>query len=108
MSEKHTPGPWAASSWGKAGDGEWMVETESVDQMICETLSEANAKFIAAAPEMLEALEGLADLGPLDGSDRTDAMCHVGIATVDKCAECQRHIAARKAIAKATGREAAE
>lgn len=59
---KHTPGPWSSSRC--------YVQQESQDgtmnKVICDTehsdfgvdIGVANAKLIAAAPEMLQALEG--------------------------------------------------
>ena len=72
MSEtKHTPGPWEVS-WDKYGkESEIHGKSELNDGPICiiphddvtESGAEeqlANARLIAAAPELLEALEGLA------------------------------------------------
>lgn len=59
MSKKqHTPGPWTATQYGYekfSVNGEKGVE-------ICGAWNKANASLIAAAPELLEALEmALAD-----------------------------------------------
>jgi hypothetical protein len=51
---KHTPGPW------QLGDCS-LVWTERDKEM-----SVANARLIAAAPELLEALEGIIDIGKRD------------------------------------------
>lgn len=58
----HTPGPWIA----KAGIGRWNVTTASPPRTfnICSINSdrieqEANARLIAAAPDLLEALKEL-------------------------------------------------
>lgn len=98
MSGKYTPGPWRIEpdfqgfiivgrpKWGaiRCGvEGEWDVaeiDTDGEDD-------EANAHLIAAAPELLEALEGLLDLSSESG-------------------EIDRRLAfkdARAAIAKAKG-----
>ncbi|MBU6190660.1 MAG: hypothetical protein KGR68_15195 [Betaproteobacteria bacterium] len=63
MSAKHTPGPWVLENRGykfivsKPGDG---YITRDVCRMDASTMSafaqEANARLIAAAPELLEAL----------------------------------------------------
>jgi len=63
---KHTPGPWKASPLGRIyapGYG-WEgaeiahVQFKALDTQTFDTLqSEANARLIAAAPEMLEALK---------------------------------------------------
>ena len=92
----HTSGPWHYSSTheGKAfdigaEDGS-NVAVVYADLFVDGALVEAraNARLIAAAPEMMEALEGLMNLGAYeDGVDVTKA----------------QHIA-RDAIAKAKGK----
>ena len=61
---KHTPGPWYAERY------KGLVSNESLE-IICQFFSrheddfrnsEANAKLIAAAPDMLEALESIQDI----------------------------------------------
>lgn len=53
---KHTPGPWSAEHWA----GKWYV-VDHIDISVASISrdSEANANLIAAAPDLLEALEGL-------------------------------------------------
>lgn len=69
---QHTEGPWVANS---SHDGlGWRVESDAVGYpndgwCVCSELigpdADANARLIAAAPELLEALEGLLrGLGP--------------------------------------------
>ncbi len=60
--KKHTPGPWYRGEvdnsiyiWEEGGDGGFIAEVSSEDTD-AETLV-ANARLIAAAPELLEALE---------------------------------------------------
>lgn len=93
MQTKHTPGPW---NWAKSDiDGKYSIygngplaycgDTGAVDGD-----GEANARLIAAAPDLLAALEALvgeADLGEVDLDD-------------DDRAKLEQ---ARTAIAKATG-----
>ena len=98
MSAKHTPGPWAFSRSDNFGDARFYVAQQDgapytpnysdVATLIAETVSgervsiqEANARLIAAAPELLEALQEMVEI-----------------------AESQGHIVkrARAAIAKAT------
>jgi len=69
---KHTPGPW--SVWKKsldpAGREDWAI-LSSENRIIAEAFwkvetdeympAEANARLIAAAPELLEALEAMAE-----------------------------------------------
>ena len=69
----HTPGPWAFSRWDQYGDTRFYIAQadvapytpnfSDVATLIAETVSiervaiqEANARLIAAAPELLEAL----------------------------------------------------
>lgn len=55
---KYTPGPWAwTGSFFKGSDGKVIV-TRSWNDTEAEE-AEANAKLIAAAPELIEALEKL-------------------------------------------------
>lgn len=81
---KHTPGPWECHPDDLAEGLYWVLpEATTVAE------DEANARLIAAAPEMKEALEAIRDLGS-DGE-------HSG----DRHARC-RDIA-RRALAKANG-----
>ena len=91
MTEQHTPGPWTAdvvrfNSYTlriiKAGT-DWIahVHTQSTESDIPRDVS--NARLIAAAPELLEALEG-----------------YISDCTND---ECERCIKARSVIAKVRG-----
>lgn len=104
---KHTPGPWEVS---KGYDGSISVSAtrpyrinniSAGTPVICDVYQhlefdsfsgEANARLIAAAPELLDALRGLLALEEenLRGYD-----------DIDVCTEVQF---ARAAIAKATGR----
>ena len=65
MNTKHTPGPWKYITW----HGQHGVH-DAMDNDVCETFgedAEANARLIAAAPELLEALEYLlSQFGRLD------------------------------------------
>jgi hypothetical protein len=71
---KHTPGPWRIGQFGLTNDGESPILSDHADVLICAVTCqtpfkrgkgwrtecetrEANARLIAAAPEMLEALE---------------------------------------------------
>jgi len=81
MSTQHTPGPWVGgTSWGvtfiKNIDGIFVLFLTVEDQVTPE-----NIQLMAAAPELLEALKNIVD---------------VGLSTT-------RIAAARAAIAKATG-----
>ena len=52
MSSTHTPGPWVASSdiYAKDGDGSGIVR-------LAAGTSDADARLIASAPDLLEALK---------------------------------------------------
>lgn len=110
---KHTHGPWTFSVQEQFGEVRFYVAQaegapftasySDVSTLIAQTVSgerfrtqEANARLIAAAPELLDALRGLLALEEenIRGCD-----------DIDVCAEVQF---ARAAIAKATGRAAAQ
>jgi hypothetical protein len=57
----HTPGPWRID--GKTRFGDYTIaagESVRTCEFIAKTQSEANARLIAAAPELLSALKGAA------------------------------------------------
>lgn len=82
MSEaKHTPGPWRVSGKQSIRAGEQRYVAKATWDN-----GEANAHLIAAAPDLLEALQGLAALYDTD----------------EGCRSMQQYIRARAAIAKAT------
>jgi hypothetical protein len=111
---KHTPGPWVASenTASRGGSGEVCIEVHPVlddkyayrgqiayiqsSSCITDgiTLEEAiaNARLIAQAPRLLEALESIAEYWNQDGND---------LAMFDAC--CHAIDTARAAIAAATG-----
>lgn len=68
MEEKHTPGPWmrediASTRWIIGANGETIMHLGD-ECLPDDGLSEANARLIAAAPDMLEALESVtAEIG---------------------------------------------
>lgn len=93
MKSEHTPGPWRVAKWR---NGFLWVDSSVTDEgvALCGDGSwvgpcEANARLIAAAPDMLQAL--------------ADILRHT-----DECQSCNGHMAAidaiaRQAIAKARG-----
>ena len=102
----HTPGPWNFSNENNSlghGGGIAIDAIDPADHQlfeVCEvwgiddyskidSRAEANARLIAAAPELLEALQGFVGAWPAikDGTFNGDAVCDF----------------ARAAIAKATG-----
>jgi hypothetical protein len=96
MKMQHTPGPWVASPAIRSGftiDAKcdpWMIVTTSDEEGRYGSIeTEANARLIAAAPDLLEALQALANMAESFPSE-----LHKDHPDV---------IAARAAIAKATG-----
>ena len=97
MSAQHTPGPWRSSGSltiyieARLGDG-WIQEVCSVGPTEADKgygeQQQANARLIAAAPDLLEALQAVL-ANSLDSKGLADA-----------------HKQARAAIAKATGGKA--
>ena len=69
ISPGHTPGPWDAIWWDADGLYVGKEDTSApVDVVACiESNNEADARLIAAAPDLLEALERLADRFAFDG-----------------------------------------
>jgi hypothetical protein len=69
MNAQHTPGPWRATAWGETisidsphGNYSGIARLNfsgNADYGIPPQLETANARLIAAAPDMLEALESL-------------------------------------------------
>ena len=63
---KHTPGPWSINTWEHQGDASMRIgakDTPMLTRVSSEFVSinewRANAKLIAAAPEMFEALQSV-------------------------------------------------
>lgn len=103
---KHTPGPWRCSKSEQFGDTRFYISQQEgatytpnysdVATLIAETIcgeygriQEANARLIAAAPELLEACKMMLFNMNLAGWENDDAA-----------------ISARAAIQKATGEQA--
>ena len=117
MSE-HTKGPWSirklfSGSKITSGNVEICWVDDALNDLTGETRKaskkemDANARLIAAAPEMLEALESLIELC----EEPPEAMCSCHISP--PCSDCQEFSAerearsiAREVIARATGKEA--
>lgn len=58
MSNGHTPGPWSF----RGCEGGWAIDfNEDQEQVVDYVYEEADARLIAAAPELLEALEDIAN-----------------------------------------------
>lgn len=97
----HTPGPWSYENEGQTvyvGDqieGQWIAQVRGWGWLQKlkngEAVQDANGRLIAAAPELLEALQNI-----IDSVDKGHAVILVPLAAN-----------ARAAIAKATGGDAA-
>lgn len=87
---KHTPGPWKVAAIPGAViavDNTTIAKVFYGERSVCD----ANARLIAAAPELLEALKGL------------ESRHEPGVFCDHAAAPCDRCDAARVAIAKAEG-----
>ena len=86
---KHTPGPWLAKRAEGGGYFEWYVGRDGENCSIAEDItdpvtrdpSEANARLIAAAPELLGALKMMLE-GGLEGP--TSQAIETALATIAK------------------------
>ncbi len=87
----HTPGPWVASPDPNGSPTDWVIGTTNESRPIDEVAvcNARDASLIAAAPELLEALEGLCGLAELRPGHLQDYKAAVA--------------AARNAITKAKG-----
>ena len=98
MTSEHTPGPWCIKDHRNVGEG-FSITNAVADGPFYDGIAsladvEADARLIAAAPELLEALRELTD----DVADRFDLdspSANPGIKSTVA--------AARAAVAKATG-----
>lgn len=100
---KHTPGPWEVHS---EPQGTWIMPPdpsgEPIAKMTRWSAVEADARLIAAAPDLLEALRPFA----------AREECEIGVIPNEDddlhnqaCGECGTILIARRAIAKAEGRD---
>lgn len=73
----HTPGPWKLLGWTAPDDYGWAVRIGDAPHRIeisaWDASSESDALLIAAAPELLEALESL--LSKLNGYEHHPDLC---------------------------------
>jgi len=97
---KHTPGPWRHIRQRAADDSHdvtapgWGVVATCGRQSCDDGVIAANARLIAAAPAMLEALRDIAGRGPVPGYGSAGALL-VRLAGIQSIA--------RAAVAAATG-----
>jgi len=81
METKHTPGPWTSNAFAREPDceyfvagpeGQWLADVgggeDYVDHSSMDT-QRANARLIAAAPDLLAACEAVLDMVESEGRD---------------------------------------
>jgi hypothetical protein len=88
METKHTPGPWTAEEKNGRGMG-WKAGPAWLGEKAWSEECAANARLIAAAPDLLEALQEIVSAADGEGWSQLDAAFSK----------------ARAAIAKATGQK---
>lgn len=74
---KHTPGPWEIERYSDGliqivGNARIVSDDEEIVTTVVEAVArgdEANARLIAAAPELLEALQAVIDYGSMTGAE---------------------------------------
>jgi hypothetical protein len=63
VSGKHTPGPWKEADYiiwpANGGDAQFPVHARKRGRIALALTKQADARLISAAPELLEALQGL-------------------------------------------------
>ena len=100
MSTKHTPAPWRIE-WGmsQGGDGHHVCDASDMGPLSiiasvhfhddADGETKANARLIAAAPDLLAALRGLLDYGSLGAYGRAAAV-NAALAAVAKATGDQK------------------
>lgn len=103
MNAQHTPGPWKVAKPRKShANGKLMYGLdgpECVSDYEDWGFTEANARLIAAAPELLEALKSILAVKPQHGMNPHAT----GSDPMEVKVGWNVHMIARAAIAKATG-----
>lgn len=104
---KHTPGPWTPKPTPHSQIQDWVVLGAAVNghsKRVCSIdfdAPESDARLIAAAPDLLAALELLADYAEAEVRGHDESVpAHLRCISAGQMAEAV--IAARAAIAKAT------
>lgn len=78
---KHTPAPWVCTATSNhAHDYRLSTPTGPLPFVRGGTEQYANARLIAAAPELLEALQACIDYGVMTGDEWVTAKAHAAIA----------------------------
>ena len=98
---QHTPGPWKLAAGVIGPDKVWMEDSQGNETMICRGVeNEHDAALIAAAPELLAALDRFIPLCNQLAVALTEE--HVSESIKNLTQHCHQ---ARTAITKATGKE---
>lgn len=90
MKTQHTPGPWkiktkpCAPVWADSGDKFWRIPVVGVIYGATLEQELANARLIAAAPELLEACVALLEVAGDDWSDNYEAAKGLALAAIQK------------------------
>jgi len=61
MNTQHTPGPWQVCDYEL---GLKAISTPNIKHYIATEIDAADARLIAAAPDLLAALQSIAEIGP--------------------------------------------
>lgn len=80
MSARHTPGPWFIEETPESDSGSFLIISDGAPEwIVAETArgipgnpDEANARLIAAAPDLLAALKAAVDCGMVPTSSVSD------------------------------------
>ncbi len=104
MTTKHTPGPWIVTEgdnvYAKRNEGPSLpVASCAVSRSVTTKHRQANARLIAAAPDMLEALPGL-----IECAEILAAQCRVAGDEAHANMWQARADAGKASLAKAEGR----
>ena len=82
----HTPGPWTYVR--NPENTRWVIDSEPNHAIACtaghECANEANARLIAAAPELLAALHKIADLGTCGGRGGFQKALDIAVSAICK------------------------
>lgn len=108
MSEqKHTPGPWKEGDYilwpSHSGDAQFPIHAKKRGRIALALRKQADARLIAAAPELLEALRGLLPVTFTGNPTRAEEVAHWTREKELGNGQAAAVLAAYAAIAKATG-----
>lgn len=81
MTSKHTPGPWSVGNGSRVTGFTVKIATDELLVGGRGLTSEANARLIAAAPELLEALQRLVDVVDPESTGWNEAVAAIAKAT---------------------------